>query len=127
MSELEEDDIITPVAPTTGAEEMVLGVNQTQYNEVVVAKYVSLEHDDQGNPLPGRAIPTLLYRFRPSEKQRRQIAAGEDLFLSVMTFGRPALPLRLQVGPGGFQLRREIVSPHDDKPADPSTPRIIIP
>jgi hypothetical protein len=128
-SELEqpENDIIRPTAPSTGAEEMVLGSNQAQYNEIVVAKYVSLELDDNGVVIPDRQIPTLLYRFKPSEQQRRQIMAGEDLFLSVMTFGRPPLPLALQVGPGGFQIARAIVSPHDDKPIDPSHPRIIIP
>lgn len=122
------DDIVRPVAPSTGAEEMVLGADQAQYHEVVVAKYVSLELDDNGVAKPeGTPIPTLVYRFRPDEKQRRQIAAGEDLFLAVMTFGRRPLPLHLQVGPGSFQITRAIVSPHDDKPADPSTPRIILP
>jgi hypothetical protein len=127
MSTTEENDVIRPVAPSTGAEEMVLAREQAQYNEIVVAKYISLEHDENGVIIPDSAIPTMLYRFKPTEQQRRQIMAGQDLFLSVLTFGRPPLPLSLQVGPGSFQIARQIVSPHDDKPIDPSTSRIILP
>lgn len=95
------------VTPNTGAEEMVLAADQPQYEEVVVAKYLSYPQHAHG-VLAGEPVPTILYRFHPTEQQRREISAGQDLFLAVMTFGRPPLPLELLVGPGAYQVTKYV-------------------
>ena len=108
------DDVIRPVAPSTGAEEIVLAAEQLDYCEVVVGKYMAFLHDENGVRDDRTAVPTILYRFAPTMEQRRKLVMGEDLFLSVMTFGRPAQPLSLQVGPGSFQIAKKIVTLDDD-------------
>ncbi len=41
---------------------------------------------------------TVLTRWTPTEEQRRSIAAGQDLYLELLTFGGPLQPIRLTVG-----------------------------
>ena len=96
-----DDNVIRAVAPNTGAEEMVIGSDQPQYVEMVVGKYAAYPGAKHG--VLGDPVPMILYRFSPTPEQRSEIAAGMDLFLAVMTFGRPPLPLQLQVGAGSFQ------------------------
>lgn len=106
---LKSDNVIRAVAPSTGAEEMVIGAEQTQYVEMVVGKYAAYPGSKHG--VLGDPVPMILYRFAPSAEQRAEIAAGMDLFLAVMTFGRAPLPLQLQVGAGSFEQRELVDRP----------------
>ena len=81
------------VAPRTGAPEVTLAEDQPEYCPLVAAVYV----DAQG-------VEHLLTRWRLSEKERDQVAAGEDIYLACMTFGRPLQPLMMQVGPEGWSV-----------------------
>lgn len=38
-------------------------------------------------------------RWRLNDAEKAQIAAGEDIFLVIWTFGSPLQPVRLEVGP----------------------------
>lgn len=74
------------VAPRTGAPEVTIAEEQTDYSPLVAAVY---EQDGQR---------ILLTRWRLDDEERARIAAGEDLYLSVMTFNNPLQPVSLQVG-----------------------------
>ncbi|MGH7184475.1 MAG: hypothetical protein ACREJN_21225 [Nitrospiraceae bacterium] len=41
----------------------------------------------------------VLVRFTPSIEQRRAILGGDDIFLSVLTFGQPFHPIMMFVSP----------------------------
>lgn len=82
------------VQPMTGAHEITLAVNQPQYDPLVIGAYYSSELQS----------PVFLSRWKPTEEERARIAAGEDLYLSVNTFGRPFPPVSLQVGPEGWMV-----------------------
>jgi hypothetical protein len=83
------------VAPRTGAVEISIAEEQLEYKPLVAAMYQ--------NPAYGGAL-TLLTRWRLTEEEKARVAAGEDLYLSVMTFGQPLQPLNLQVGPEGYMV-----------------------
>jgi hypothetical protein len=74
------------VAPRTGAPEVTIAEDQEEYSPLVAAVYC----------FEGQR--TLLTRWRLSDEDRARIAAGEDLYLSVMTFNNPLQPVSLQVG-----------------------------
>ena len=88
------------VAPRTGAEEITIAEDQLEYRPLVAAVY----RTEDGQPL-------LLTRWRFTEEERQQIAGGEDLYLAVLTFGKPLQPLALQIGPEGY-----VVTPVSEGP-----------
>lgn len=79
------------VAPRTGADEVTVGEDQLEYSPLVAAQYVEEE---------GRQM--LLTRWRFSDEDRARVAAGEDLYLGVLT-QHPLQPLSVQVGPEGWE------------------------
>lgn len=81
------------IAPRTGAPEITLAEDQLEYKPLTVAVY--------GNNA-GQGPRTLLSRWRFSDEERERIAAGEDLYVGLTTFGRPMQPIRVQVGPEGW-------------------------
>lgn len=83
------------VAPRTGAEEVTLAEDQVEYKPLVAAVYRAPEYGD--------AI-MLLTRWRFTDEERARIAAGEDLYLGVLTSGQPLQPLAPQVGPEGWEV-----------------------
>jgi hypothetical protein len=56
-------------------------------------------------------VPVLLTRWRFTEEERVQIAAGDDLYLGVMTFGHPLQPLMAGVGPDGWTVETNAGAP----------------
>ncbi len=79
------------IAPRTGAPEITLAEDQPEYSPLVVAVYETPQ-----------CVQLLLTRWRLEPGELARLNAGEDLYLSVMTFGQPLQPLRLQVGPEGY-------------------------
>ena len=77
------------VAPRTGAPEVTIAEDQHQYKTLVGAQY-----DDP---------PAMLTRWRLDDADRERVAAGEDIYLAVLTFGGPFPPLSIQVGPEGWE------------------------
>lgn len=80
------------VQPMTGAHEVTVAANQPEYDPLVCALYWDED----------MKTPVVLSRWKPSDEERERIAAGEDLYLAVLTFGEPLQPLCLQVGPEGW-------------------------
>lgn len=80
------------VAPRTGAPEVTSAEDQLQYKPLVGALYDT----EQGI--------TVLTRWRFTDEDRAKIAAGEDLYIGLLTFGGPVQPLSLQVGPDGWEV-----------------------
>lgn len=81
------------IAPRTGAPEITVAENQGEYTDLVSAVY-----GDNG----GAGPITLLSRWRLTDEERARIAAGEDLYVTLQTFGRPMQPIIVQVGPDGW-------------------------
>lgn len=84
--------MMNTVQPLTGVHEIALAVDQPQYEALVIGAYYN-------NAL---GSPVFLSRWKPTDEERARIAAGEDLYLSVNTFGGPFPPVGLQVGPEGW-------------------------
>lgn len=87
------------VAPRTGALEVTLAEDQLEYKPLVAAVYET-----------EAGARVLLTRWRFSDEDRARIAAGEDLYLGVMTFGQPLQPLMVGVGPEGWEVAPSEVS-----------------
>lgn len=82
------------VAPRTGAPEVTVAEDQEQYKPITVGVY-----GDNGELGPRQ----LLMRWTFSDEERARIAAGEDIFAALMTFGDPMQPISIQVGPTGWE------------------------
>lgn len=80
------------IAPRTGAPEVSVARDQAEYLELTAALYAVNGAD------------TLLTRWTFTEEERKRIAAGEDIYLSLMTFGHPMQPVWVQVGPEGWTV-----------------------
>jgi hypothetical protein len=70
-------EAIKPVFPTSGECEVVYAANQPEYT-----------------PLPTfRTEKSVISRWRLTEAERRWIAQGGDLFICMINFGGPLLPI----------------------------------
>lgn len=83
-----------PIAPRTGAPEVTIAEEQEQYAVITAATYFNTEHHS----------PVLLMRYLFSPADRARVAAGDDLYIGVLTFGKRLQPLSVQVGPDGWQV-----------------------
>jgi hypothetical protein len=67
----------SPVLPTSGGVETIYAENQPEYN-----------------PLPTfRTDKTVMSRWKLTDAERSYLAAGGDLFICMMNFGGPLLPI----------------------------------
>lgn len=80
-----------PVSPNTGAPEITVAENQHEYLTITAAVY---EWSD------GRK--GLLTRWHLTDEDKTRIANGEDVYLMMLTFGKPMQPVKIQVGSDGF-------------------------
>jgi len=81
-------EAMRPVAPRVGCPEVTMAEDQHEYMPVTVA-VVTYEDGDQA----------VMTRWRLDDDERAKIAAGEDLYLTLLTFGQPMQPITLEVGP----------------------------
>lgn len=81
------------IAPRTGAPELTIAEDQLEYKPLTVAVY-----GDNAEMGPR----TLLSRWTLTPEERARIAAGEDLYIGLCTFGQPMQPINVQVGPDGW-------------------------
>lgn len=84
------------IAPRTGADEVTIAEDQLEYKPLVAAIYVNEQY--------GPDALTLLTRWTFTPEERAAIAAGEDVYLGVLTFGKPLQPLSMQVGAEGYTV-----------------------
>jgi hypothetical protein len=75
---------VSPVLPDSTLPEVVLAKDQPQYEPLPVVR------------LPGRTWP-IVSRWRFTDEDREEIAAGADLVLAQMTFGNLFHPVSLEV------------------------------
>ena len=75
------------IAPRVGCPEIMLAEDQEEYLDVCVA-VVPYSDGSTG----------IMTRWRLSDVERDKIAAGEDIYLSLLTFGRPMPPIILEIG-----------------------------
>lgn len=62
---------------------------------------------DQPEYLPLPAIKTpdgkVITRWKPSAEDLRKLAAGEDVFVTLWTFGQPMNPIHVAIGPSNWR------------------------
>lgn len=100
-----------PVAPRTGAYEIMVAENQEEYQPLCIALYTR-----PGSP--GDEPEILLTRWTMTPEERQRIANGEDLYISQMTFGKPLNPMQVQVGPEGWTLPSTENSDENSEPSE---------
>jgi hypothetical protein len=88
-----------PVIPEVDAPMLRVAEDQPEFVPVTVACVSHPEYMLEVVP-PGREAPpnTHLLAFALSEEERAQIAAGADLYVSLLTFGGPMQGLLVLVG-----------------------------
>jgi len=82
---------VRAVAPRVGLPEVTLAEEQPDYLPLTVAVW----KDPAGQV-------GVLTRWRPSREDLVRLAAGEDLYISLLTFGQPMQPMVVQVGAEGW-------------------------
>lgn len=92
-----------PVTVAGGA-----GAGQPEYEPVEIVR--ATNPDFWVNPKATHNA--VVMAFRPSEDERRRLAEGEDIYISLITFGHPQQPILVDVGPQtmaeihGLQVKR---------------------
>lgn len=75
------------VSPDIGLPEVTLAQDQHEYIELT-ASVLHFNDGSQG----------LLTRWRLSEEEKQRLVDGEDLFVTLLTFGQPMQPVHISVG-----------------------------
>lgn len=88
------------VAPRTGAPEISVAENQPEYKTLTAALY--RDQDER---------QMLLTRWRLTDAERELLLNGEDLYVALVTCGKPMQPLLVQVGPEGFNVGNGAILP----------------
>jgi len=83
------------IAPKLDAPQISVGENQHEFLTITAAMVAHPDFDAPGG------MNTLVYCYRLEEHKRARIAAGEDLYVSLLTFGKPVQPIIVCVGPEG--------------------------
>jgi len=87
---------VRPVAPRVGLPEVMVAEEQHDYAPLAAAV---VRFSD--------GIVGLQTRWTFTSEERKAIARGEDLYLFVMTHGRPLQPVKLEVGPPDWTYTEE--------------------
>jgi hypothetical protein len=82
------------IAPKIDAPVITIAEEQEEYKTVVAAQ---AKHPLYGCML-GRNHNSLVLAFRPTDAERRRLAAGEDIYVHLLTFGGPMTPIIVNVG-----------------------------
>jgi hypothetical protein len=82
------------VRPKLDVRQVTIAEEQQEYLPVTAALVSNPEYPTR----PGRDHNSVVLAFRPSTEERARIAAGEDLYLSLLTFGGSMQPVILSVG-----------------------------
>lgn len=76
-----------PIAPRTGEREITLAEEQHDYQPITAVVRVRE---------PGVSLVT---RWTMTPEERAKVAAGEDIYVELLTFGGPMQPVVVSVGP----------------------------
>lgn len=84
------------VRPETGAKELVLAQDQTQYHKLPVALYTNSHY-------PGAT--EMVCRLQLNDEERALVFGGSDLYISQLVFqGHHFAPIQVSVGEGQFRV-----------------------
>lgn len=87
-------DQVQPTTPEVDAPIVAVGAGQPEYNTIAGAQVTHPQY-----PFATElGWNTMLYAFRPDEAHREAIARGADVYVSLLTFGRPVSPILVHVG-----------------------------
>lgn len=82
------------VAPELDVPVIAIAEEQEEYLTI----YAGLVRQPAYPVAPGMDWNSMVFAFRPDEGQRARIARGEDVYLSLLTFGRPMPGVIVTVG-----------------------------
>ena len=76
-----------PVAPRVGFPEAMFAEEQPEYLTICVAMVTYKDGTQE-----------IMTRWKLSDEEKAKVAAGEDIYLSLLTFGEPMQPIKLEIG-----------------------------
>jgi hypothetical protein len=97
------------IRPRLVAPQVTIAEDQDQYKTMTAAIVrhplyaagrVAFDDDTPGLPEGENVIPanSIVVAFQPSEEERAQLAAGEAIYISLLTYNRPMNPIIVSVG-----------------------------
>lgn len=88
------------IRPRLDAPQITIAEDQEEFKPVTAA----LVDHPAYPPVPTQHGPanSLVLAFRPTDEERARIAAGEDVYVSLLTFMKPMPGIILSVGPDEF-------------------------
>lgn len=75
----------------TGAEQVTIAEEQEEYLPIVAARV-------RMRVTPMSTAAGLLFAFEPTKDERERIYNGEDIYISLVTFGEPMQPIMVMCG-----------------------------
>ena len=82
------------IRPQLDAPQETIAEEQQEYCTLTGA---FLTHPEYG-VAKGASYNTVVVAVRPSDEERKRIAAGDDIYIGVLTFGSPLQPLLVLTG-----------------------------
>lgn len=82
------------IRPKLKARQVTVAEEQEEFKPVTVALVTNRLYPCP----PDREFNTVVLAYRPSDEERRRIAEGEDIYLSLLTFGAPMQGVLMNVG-----------------------------
>jgi hypothetical protein len=81
--------------PALDAPQLSIAEHQEEFVPITGA---FVKHPEYGLA-PGHSYNCVVLAFRPTDEERAKIAAGEDIYLSLLTWGGPMQGVLLSAGP----------------------------
>jgi len=82
------------IRPQLDAPQETIAEEQEEYCTLVGAFLTNPEY----GLAKGASYNTVMIACRPSDEERKRIAAGDDLYIGLLTFGAPMQPILVLVG-----------------------------
>lgn len=82
------------ISPQIDAPQETIAEDQEEYQTVTGAFVNNKSH----GIARGASYNTIVTAWRPNQQERRRIAAGDDIYISLLTFGAPMQPVLVSTG-----------------------------
>jgi len=86
-----------PVAPRTGEPEVTIAEEQHEYLPITAAVRDRVVNLENGGRVRVRSLVT---RWTLTPEERQQVSAGADVYVELLTGGRPMQPVAVGLEPG---------------------------
>lgn len=93
------------IRPKLEAVQLTIAEEQEEYKSVTAAVVQHPDYPGVRVRLPDGQVAqynSIVLAFRPTDEERAKLVAGEDLYVSLLTFGKPMQGIILTVGPQEF-------------------------